>query len=97
MNILHKLGLYTKAEIDELIAKTAALTESVDGVIEEAKINKECYKIAIHLYNASNEFEHAVKVISDYCDRIGNCTECDFGKNECRFAHEPPCDWRIER
>lgn len=35
MNILHKLGLFRASEIDELIAKTAALANSVDGVVEE--------------------------------------------------------------
>lgn len=94
MKLLHKLGLYKKSEIDELIAKTVALTNSVDGVIEEAKVNKECYKIAIHLYNAANEVEHAVKVISDYCAST-ICYDCDYANGGCVFANTAPCAWEV--
>lgn len=85
MNILHKLGLYRASEVEELIAKTAALTNSVDGVVEEARDSKECYKVALRMFNEAQTVEHAVKVISEYCDSA-DCTECDFNKRVCKYA-----------
>lgn len=94
MNILHKLGLYTRAEIDELIAKTAALTNSVDGVIEETKDNAECYKVALRMFNEARTVEHAVRVIQHYCENT-ICYDCDYAKGGCVLAHTAPCNWEV--
>ena len=96
MNILHKLGLYRASEIDELIAKTAALTNSVDGVIDGAKLDRQCYKAAISAFREVNTVEYAVKVISDYCAST-ICYDCDYANGECMFANTPPCAWEVSK
>lgn len=93
MNILHKLGFYKKSEIDELIKSTVNLLGSVDDVIEGANIDRNCYKAAISAFREVNTVEHAVKVISDYCDTT-DCIVCKFGGEKCKLAHTAPYDWR---
>lgn len=93
MNILHKLGLYTKAEIDELIESTVNLLGSVDGVIDGAKLDRQCYKAAISALREVNTVEHAVKVISEYCANT-ICYDCDYANGKCMFANTAPFAWR---
>lgn len=97
MNILHKLGLYKKSEIDELISTVAALSDSIDGVIAEAHDAEEWYKIILQMFNEAQTVEHAVDVIKHYC-AAADCTECRFGKcGKCMFAHTAPYCWEVKK
>ena len=95
MNILHKIGLYKKSEIDELISTVAALSDSTDGVIAEAHDAEERYKTILRMFNEAQTVEHAVRVVKHYCaERI--CYDCDYANGKCMFAHTVPCSWEAE-
>lgn len=101
MNILHKLGLYKKSEIDNLIAMTNKFVSSTDSVINEMRETQECYKVALRLLKEANSVEHAVKVIKAYCKERDCYEDCSYivkiedGCCVCGFAHMPPCEWGV--
>ena len=95
MNILHKLGLYKKSEIDELIESTVNLLSSVDGVIDYAKIQKKLADTAIKMLT---DVEVNAKIIKGYCAGT-DCFACRFCRldntGRCIFTYTPPCDWEV--
>ena len=95
MNILHKLGLYKRNEIDSILKWATEVSCATDKVIKEAKSVKERYRAIFAMYSDIDTYAHAVNVLKEHCNNQQDCAECIFHNGECKLAHTPPCWWKL--
>lgn len=91
MNILRKLGLLKRSDVDELIKATEGVINAADGVIEEAKDNEKRFDTAVEMLTDVNL---NAKILKGYC-KERDCFDCEFDEGYCALANVPPCWWNV--